>query len=71
MVFLLQIDADDDDIGMTPMVSGPEKPPTVDQRTTAIDITADDIRPKFTNENVADLVLISMVRLYKKLIFSK
>ncbi|XP_064599772.1 symplekin-like [Liolophura sinensis] len=58
-----EIDADDDDIGMTPMVSRPEKPPTVDQRTTAIDITAEDIRPKFTNENVADLVLISMVML--------
>ena len=56
-------DDDDDDIGMTPWTdrSTDTKLASVNMRQTAIDITAEDIAPRLTAVNVADLVLISMV----------
>lgn len=60
---MFQIELDDDDAGMTPFVdrSKVKAPATLKQRQTAVDITAEDIIPRLTPQNVADLVLISMV----------
>lgn len=60
-----EIELDDDDAGMTPFVdrSKVKAPATLKQRQTAVDITAEDIIPRLTPQNVADLVLISMVML--------
>lgn len=57
---------DDDDAGMTPFVdrSKVKAPATLKQRQTAVDITAEDIIPRLTPQNVADLVLISMVSVF-------
>lgn len=52
---------DDDDIGMTPWTDRSKKQPTAMQRQTAIDITADELLPRLSVQNVADLVLLSMV----------
>ena len=59
----LQQDDDDDDIGMTPWTdrATDQKLASVKLRQTAIDITAEDLGPRLTPSNVADLVLISMV----------
>lgn len=75
--YLLQLKAtpardDDDDDGMTPWVglgsssasSKPKLPVVVTEvqkQQTAIDITAEDLIPRLTPQNVADLVLLSMV----------
>ncbi|XP_046571189.1 symplekin-like [Haliotis rubra] len=57
-------DEEDDDIGMTPWSSRNESNrPTGASRQTAIDITADDLCPRLSPQNVADLVLLSMVML--------
>ncbi|XP_060559831.1 symplekin-like isoform X2 [Ruditapes philippinarum] len=58
-------DDDDDDIGMTPWTdrATDQKLANVNLRQTAIDITADDLAPRLNANNVADLVLISMVML--------
>lgn len=57
------MELDDDDAGMTPFVdrSKVKAPATLKQRQTAVDITAEDIIPRLNPQNVADLVLISMV----------
>ncbi len=36
------------------------------QKTSAIDITAEDLIPRLTPQNVADLVLLSMVSAFRK-----
>ena len=56
-------DDDDDDIGMTPWADREtdKKLANVKLRQTAIDITAEDLVPRLSQNNVADLVLISMV----------
>ncbi|ESO93591.1 hypothetical protein LOTGIDRAFT_215976, partial [Lottia gigantea] len=60
----VEIDLDDDEVQMTPFVpQGIKRAPSVSQRQTAIDITAEDILPKLNSQNVADLVLLSMVML--------
>lgn len=58
-------DDDDDDIGMTPWTdrATDQKLASVKLRQTAIDITAEDLAPRLNANNVADLVLISMVML--------
>lgn len=62
---------DDDDAGMTPFVdrSKVKVPATLKQRQTAVDITAEDIIPRLTPQNVADLVLISMVSVFIDFLF--
>lgn len=62
---------DDDDAGMTPFVdrSKVKAPETLKQRQTAVDITAEDIIPRLTPQNVADLVLISMVSVFIDFLF--
>ena len=59
--FFIQIDDDDD--GVTPWVdrSSEKKKPEPAQKHTAIDVTAEDILPRLNSQNVADLVLLSMV----------
>ncbi|KAH9492706.1 hypothetical protein Btru_024229 [Bulinus truncatus] len=59
------IEVDDDDDGLTPWVDRSSKKvkPEHAQKQTAIDVTADDILPRLTPQNVADLVLLSMVML--------
>ena len=61
---------DDEDYLMTPFVSlsGEKKKPSTKQstkqpekKTSAIDITTEDLVPRLTPQNVADLVLLSMV----------
>ncbi|XP_053373588.1 symplekin-like isoform X2 [Mercenaria mercenaria] len=61
----IERDDDDDDIGMTPWTdrATDQKLANVNLRQTAIDITADDLAPRLNANNVADLVLISMVML--------
>lgn len=51
---------------MTPWTNRDDqkKPPTLKARQTAIDITAEDLEPRLSSENVSDLVLISMVNLF-------
>lgn len=52
---------------MTPFVDRskpPPAPPPPVAKTTAIDITSEDLIPRLTPQNVADLVLLSMV-MYK------
>ena len=70
MLIVLQIplERDDDDYGSTPFIglsaSQPKKK-TISaeaQKSSAIDITAEDLLNKLTPQNVADLVLLSMVR---------
>lgn len=62
--FCTQEVLDDDDGGLTPFVdrSAPKPAPTVKQQSTAIDITSEDLESRLNTQNVADLVLISMVR---------
>ncbi|KAJ8308619.1 hypothetical protein KUTeg_013493, partial [Tegillarca granosa] len=60
------IELDDDDGGLTPFVDRskpPPAPPAPVTQTTAIDITSEDLIPRLTPQNVADLVLLSMVML--------
>lgn len=54
---------DDDDAGMTPFVDRSKSSifSSTKQRQTAVDITAEDLVPRLNPQNVADLVLISMV----------
>ncbi|XP_052769693.1 symplekin-like isoform X1 [Mya arenaria] len=63
----IKIDRDDDeeDLGLTPWTdrATDKKLATVNMRQTAIDITAEDVTPRLTAVNVADLVLISMAML--------
>lgn len=56
---------------MTPFVdrSKVKAPATLKQRQTAVDITAEDIIPRLTPQNVADLVLISMVSVFIDFLF--
>lgn len=68
---IVRIEDDDDDI-MTPFVSlGASSKSTVHKKKTpeerkqsAIDGTAEDLIPRLTPQNVADLVLLSMVSLF-------
>ena len=48
---------------MTPWIdrSTSKKKPEPVQKQTAIDVTAEDILPRLNSQNVADLVLLSMV----------
>ena len=64
---------EDDDYGMTPFVSlgssskaksKTEKKSPEEKKQSAIDITAEDLIPRLTPQNVADLVLLSMVTHY-------
>ena len=58
------VDDDEEDLGMTPYATPmvtPKNESKVAQ--SAIDITAEDLVPKLSTSNVADLVLISMVML--------
>ncbi|KAI8784991.1 symplekin [Biomphalaria glabrata] len=59
------LEVDDDDDGQTPWVDRSSKKPKPEhsQKQTAIDVTAEDILPRLTPQNVADLVLLSMVML--------
>ncbi|CAL1546360.1 unnamed protein product [Lymnaea stagnalis] len=59
------VEMDDDDDGMTPWVDRTSKKakPEPAQKQTAIDVTAEDILPRLSPQNVADLVLLSMVML--------
>lgn len=59
------VEMDDDDDGMTPWVDRTNKKakPEPAQKQTAIDVTAEDILPRLSPQNVADLVLLSMVML--------
>lgn len=70
-MYMFQIELDDDDAGMTPFVdrSKVKVPATLKQRQTAVDITAEDIIPRLTPQNVADLVLISMVSVFIDFLF--
>lgn len=70
-MYMFQIELDDDDAGMTPFVdrSKVKAPATLKQRQTAVDITAEDIIPRLTPQNVADLVLISMVSVFIDFLF--
>ncbi|GFO34652.1 symplekin [Plakobranchus ocellatus] len=60
-----RIEIDDDDDGLTPWVDRTSKKakPEPAQKQTAIDVTAEDILPRLTAQNVTDLVLLSMVML--------
>lgn len=60
-----KIEIDDDDDTMTPWIdrSTSKKKPEPVQKQTAIDVTAEDILPRLNSQNVADLVLLSMVML--------
>ncbi|XP_069117050.1 symplekin-like [Argopecten irradians] len=60
-----EVEMDDDDVGMTPLVDRmtTKAAPTVKQQSTAIDITSEDLESRLSTQNVADLVLISMVML--------
>ncbi|KAK3093871.1 hypothetical protein FSP39_021289 [Pinctada imbricata] len=60
-----EVDLDDDDAGMTPFVDRSKSSifSSTKQRQTAVDITAEDLVPRLNPQNVADLVLISMVML--------
>ena len=64
----IPLERDDDDYGSTPFIglSAPQpKKKTLSaeaQKSSAIDITAEDLLSKLTPQNVADLVLLSMVR---------
>ena len=66
LCFQLPADDDDDDIGMTPWADRQtdKKLANVKLRQSAIDITAEDLIPRLNHNNVADLVLISMVILH-------
>ena len=57
---MFQAKDDEDDGGTSPLVTTESKTET-DQQSTAIDVTATDLIPNLTPENVADLVLLSMV----------
>uniref|UniRef100_A0A0B7BJ07 Symplekin n=1 Tax=Arion vulgaris TaxID=1028688 RepID=A0A0B7BJ07_9EUPU len=56
---------DDDDDGVTPWTDRTSRKSKMEpaQSKTAIDVTADDILPRLTPQNVTDLVLLSMVML--------
>ncbi|XP_005107741.1 symplekin [Aplysia californica] len=60
-----KLELDEDDDGMTPWVdrSSKKAKPEPAQKQTAIDVTAEDILPRLNPQNVADLVLLSMVML--------
>ncbi|XP_059163192.1 symplekin-like [Physella acuta] len=60
---IIEVEIDDDD--MTPWIDRTAKKskPDITQKQTAIDVTAEDILPRLTPQNVADLVLLSMVML--------
>ncbi|OWF40642.1 symplekin-like [Mizuhopecten yessoensis] len=60
-----EVELDDDDAGMTPFVdrTTTKSAPTVKQQSTAVDITSEDLESRLNAQNVADLVLISMVML--------
>lgn len=62
--YIFQLDDDDD--GITPWTDRTSKKGKLEpaQNKTAIDITADDILPRLTPHNVADLVLLSMVSFF-------
>ncbi len=68
IVVQIPLERDDDDEGATPFVglSAPQskkKPKAPEgQKSSAIDITAEDLLSRLTPQNVADLVLLSMVR---------
>jgi len=54
---------DEEDLGMTPYATPMPQPKADKAAQSAIDITAEDLVPKLSTSNVADLVLISMVML--------
>ena len=67
----IPIDKEDEDYANIPLVTSKSKsskpkppPPSDNQKQNAIDITSEDLVPRLTPQNVADLVLLSMVCRY-------